>query len=654
MKIHPLMLAAAIAFWGWQSGQWLVSGAIAVALCASFYLGLRWDISTARLRRVADVCLVLALLLGAYFYLSLGNPGGLIDFFQWLPVAYAPLALAHAYSTSERMDQSVLFWSLRRRPLATSTMFDPWFPYFAAWIVAASAANMRSEWFYVALIALVGWPLLRVRPRSQHVLAWCAAFLLAVGVGFGIQYQLHVTQTWLEDAIPEWISSDGSLTDPYRANTNLGAIGKLKESDAIVLRIVPAAGASPPPLLHQASYNAYFDEAWLAGSAGFADLKPDANHRWPLKNIRAPLSRVTIYDYTARLNPVISLPGGTSAIAGSRLVSAQRNRLGTVQVVRTPGFFSYVADYTGDQTFEGAPTDADLIVPAKELDTLTALAKQLGLAKLPPAARIERVRAYFATGFRYSTYLKQAPGDGSPIVNFLVHSKSGHCEYFATATALLLRAGGVPARYATGFAIRERSALENAYIARLRHRHAWVRVYVDGAWADLDTTPPSWDEIEAEGSGVWTTLADLWSWLRFRTAQAWADGDERLLIGAALVIALPLLFWLARRLYRSRSKTISGTKQSAVAAARTVGSDSDYYRIEQRLRQLGQGRRERDTAQEWLARLADDSRIDTTALGEIVALHNRYRFDPQGLTAEQRDQLRAATTRWLEKFATMA
>jgi hypothetical protein len=67
---------------------------------------------------------------------------------------------------------------------------------------------------------------------------------------------------------------------------------------------------------------------------------------------------------------------------------------------------------------------------------------------------------------------------------------------------------------------------------------------------------------------------------------------------------------------------------------------------------MGQGRREQDTTQEWLAQLATDTRIDTVTLTEIIALHNRYRFDPQGLTAAQRDQLRTATTRWLEKFAT--
>jgi transglutaminase-like putative cysteine protease len=103
-------------------------------------------------------------------------------------------------------------------------------------------------------------------------------------------------------------------------------------------------------------------------------------------------------------------------------------------------------------------------------------------------------------------------------VDFLHRSKSGHCEYFATATVLLLRAGGIPARYATGFAVNEKSELENAYIVRTRHAHAWARAWVNGTWINIDTTPPSWLSIEAEDSSVWSAITDWWSWARFRSA----------------------------------------------------------------------------------------------------------------------------------------
>jgi transglutaminase-like putative cysteine protease len=656
MKIHPLMLAAAIAFWGGQTGQWLVAVAVAAILCASFYVSLRWALDTAQLYRVTDFCIVLALLLGGYLYVSYGNPRAVILFFQWLPVVLLPVALAHAYGTAERMDPSVLFWSLRRRPSAKPRGFDPWFACFAMWIVAASAANGRGEWFYLGLVVLVGWPLVRIRPWSYRVGSWGIAFSMAIGLGYGLQYGLNSAQAWLEEAVPEWISSDGSRTDPYRATTDIGHIGQLKDSDTIVLRVVVPDGAKPPPLLHRASYNVYFGKAWIARGAEFVRLEGGqsshlANDRWPLAAEHGPAARATIYDYTVRPNPVLSLPAGTAVIEGLQAVSAQRNPLGTVQIVREPGFFSYVAAYAGTEAFDGAPTAEDLKLPAKERDAFAALATALGLSGQTPSASVARVEAHFADGYRYSTFQKNAPFSASPIIDFLLRSKSGHCEYFATATVLLLRAGGIPARYATGFAIAEKSPLENAYIARLRHSHAWVRAYVDGAWIEIDTTPPAWFDIEAEESGPWSAVADRWSWLRFRAARMWAGSDSRTMLGGALTVVLPFALWLAWRLYRSRRTTMAILPTKNAKSLRMAGADSEYYRVEQHLRERGRGRHQSDTAQDWLARLNADAQmdIDMACLAEIVELHNRFRFDPIGLTQAERMRLREMAEQWLAR-----
>ena len=76
-----------------------------------------------------------------------------------------------------------------------------------------------------------------------------------------------------------------------------------------------------------------------------------------------------------------------------------------------------------------------------------------------------------------------------------MRSRAGHCEYFATATVLLLREAGIPARYATGFSVQDFSRMENRSVVRERHAHAWVLAFVNGAWRDLDTTPSNWGEL---------------------------------------------------------------------------------------------------------------------------------------------------------------
>ena len=87
-------------------------------------------------------------------------------------------------------------------------------------------------------------------------------------------------------------------------------------------------------------------------------------------------------------------------------------------------------------------------------------ARSRAAARLPAEEAWPRVRAYFRDNFRYSLYRPAPDGEVSALEDFLRRSRAGHCEYFATATVLLLRAAGVPARYATGYSVQEWSPLE--------------------------------------------------------------------------------------------------------------------------------------------------------------------------------------------------
>jgi transglutaminase-like putative cysteine protease len=92
-----------------------------------------------------------------------------------------------------------------------------------------------------------------------------------------------------------------------------------------------------------------------------------------------------------------------------------------------------------------------------------------------------------------------------PVEDFLFNRKTGHCEYFATTLALMLRAVGVPTRMVTGF----RGAVDTGdggYEVQQRHAHAWVEGWVDGSWRTLDATPAARDdEIRTYGKSIhWT------------------------------------------------------------------------------------------------------------------------------------------------------
>jgi hypothetical protein len=324
--------------------------------------------------------------------------------------------------------------------------------------------------------------------------------------------------------------------------------------------------------------------------------------------------------------------------------------LGTVQAELPPGYFSYVG--TLGAGTEDAPNDDDLRIPQNERKLFDEIAERLGLASRAPGAVAEAVKGYFADGFKYTTYQQTGSGARSALADFLLRTKAGHCEYYATATVLLLRAAGVPARYATGFSAQEYSKLEDAYIVRLRHAHAWASAWIDGRWIEIDTTPSSWALIEDNEASWWAPVSDLWAWARFRLAQIGAGArDEDRVAAISAGVALLVALWFGWRLYRQRKLMIFGKRSGKQGAepARVPGSDSELFQIERALAQAGLARTEGETVMAWIARIRDrlPAGLDMDSLFTIARLHYRYRFDPAGLPSAERAQLRALALRWL-------
>jgi transglutaminase-like putative cysteine protease len=653
----PFLLAAAALFWGWQTDNWLVAVAAAALLEAPRYLARRWKLESADFNRVSDFCTVLLVAVALYLYFTFGNPRAITLLFQWMPVILAPIALAQAWSTTRMLDLSVLFWSLRRNPMRRAVKLNLGYPAFVLWLLAASAANRQGAGFYLGLTALAAWPLLLARPRSYAAPAAAAMLAAAALAGYGGQLGLHRLQLWLEGAAPEWMSGGGARTDPYRSTTDIGAIGDLKLSERILLRLEADPAVKAPILLHRASYDDYVAGTWVARNARFVQLAPSGTaSTWKLGEAPdespAPTARVTVHDDSGG-NPVLSLPANTARIEGLAASEMKMNALGTVQVEHKPGFFSYRA-LPGAGGSYGPPGPQDLRVPRAETAAIAAIADELRLAALPPREALAAVRAFFTRGFEYSTWQGKPAGGRTPLAEFLQKTRAGHCEYFASATVLLLRAGGIPARYATGFSAQEWSALEGVYVVRERHAHAWARAWIDGAWLEIDTTPPAWYAAEAANSPLWSPLADLWSWARFRLAQWSARAGERGWSDGLAWLALPLFAWLAWRTLRGRRAEAQAPAGEAASRTSWPGRDSEFYLVEERVAQLGHARREAEDLGEWLGRISAQDGLDAAALRRLARLHYRHRFDPDGLPAAEREALRGEALAWLARHPAAA
>ena len=84
-------------------------------------------------------------------------------------------------------------------------------------------------------------------------------------------------------------------------------------------------------------------------------------------------------------------------------------------------------------------------------------------------------------------------GGPDPVADFLFNVRSGHCEYFATAMAVMLRTQGIASRVVNGFLPGEYNEAAGAYTVRQSDAHSWVEVYFPqtNSWVTFDPTPPA-------------------------------------------------------------------------------------------------------------------------------------------------------------------
>ena len=112
------------------------------------------------------------------------------------------------------------------------------------------------------------------------------------------------------------------------------------------------------------------------------------------------------------------------------------------------------------------------------------------------AAALER---YLRTNFHYTLQLPPV-SQRDPLAGFLFQRKQGHCEYFASAMAVMLRTLHIPSRVVNGFRTGEFNDLTSQYVVRASNAHSWVEVYFPGyGWIGFDPTP----SVAVSAHGGW-------------------------------------------------------------------------------------------------------------------------------------------------------
>ncbi len=658
------LCSIAVCFWGFQTGLWGFAAIILLTLEGRRFVRSQWDLSAHQLKDIGKLWGLLVL--GSIVFLLIAYRSMFIySLLQWLPFLCLPLVIGETYVDRFSTLLPLLLPDpnrtrsappIRSRPIAVKQN-NPnfYYPYFAICLIAASASNRHDLVFYCATVVLVAWLLWTLRPRQANPAIWFCLLVLAGAIGFGAQLQLHQLQAKLEEQVAPLLSGfTGESIDPYQAQTRVGSIGDLKQSNEIIFRV---AGDRQQflLLLREATYNKYASPSWVALKPKFTPVMPQADgSTWQLGASQTKSNSITISSQLNRGKAILRLPHGTTQVDRLNVEEMMQNQYGTVKIRGQGNSLTYQAHFNPQQSLDTPPTAADLQIPAAEQPAIAKTLQSLNVQELSADRILDRLSNFFTQNFRYSLKLARAGNHSTPLSAFLLEQRAGHCEYFATATTLLLRGAGIPARYVVGYSVREWSPLEQQFVVRSRHAHAWVMAYTNGNWQSFDTTPPDWAAQEDATASPFQMFSDLWSWLSFQASRGLGQmvaGRKSILVWAIPVGGLFLLWRFRRRWRFQRSSQAAIVPKQSIPLVRS-GLDSEFYEIDRVLQNLGLHRLSDESFQQWLLRIGShipESQYST--LKQILDLHHCYRFDPQGLGIMQRQQLQELSQSWLDYFA---
>ncbi len=153
---------------------------------------------------------------------------------------------------------------------------------------------------------------------------------------------------------------------------------------------------------------------------------------------------------------------------------------------------------------ETVPKSCYLQLPKKKISVrVTELAKQLTKDLKSPYEKATALRDHLRKHYKYVLYAQKVPEGKESVDYFLFTLREGHCEYYASALAVLARAAGLPARVATGFSPGNYNTLTRQFEVHEYHAHAWTQIYIDKiGWLTFDATPPQYVRSETRPAGI--------------------------------------------------------------------------------------------------------------------------------------------------------
>ncbi len=322
----------------------------------------------------------------------------------------------------------------------------------------------------------------------------------------------------------------------FSDKVDLGGVGKLRSDPTIAMRVEYPKLRDPPPerlalYLRGTAFDRYDGRSW----SRTITERVKADHLGTNVRIRRfgnpGHDRKMTIDLEPIDPPVLFLPPHAVAI---RLLPRGTPLLGALPTIYKGPEGEYKYASTEDSgirydVFLAGPTDhkptplsADnrmryLEVPADLPKRIADLAHHWVGTKADPAQQAKIIEQHLRHDYKYD--LDSPSGAAkNPLDDFLFNSKRGHCEFYSTAMAIMLRTLGVPTRNVTGFIGGTYNRFGHYYAVRQGDAHSWVEAYLDNkGWTRFDPTPPADAAPQSEVTGFLAFVRDFIE----ATAQRW-------------------------------------------------------------------------------------------------------------------------------------
>jgi transglutaminase-like putative cysteine protease len=323
-------------------------------------------------------------------------------------------------------------------------------------------------------------------------------------------------------------SGSMQFTSGFSERVELGQIGNIKQSDAVVMRVKMDRSRSELPAnlkWRGLAFDYYDGRAWKRTNAIHGTIPAQGWH-YKLENSTQGTNWINQTFFLEALSTDVIF-ATHKALAVSRdigpLFRDDAENLYAPRPRHKKLRYSVISDPIRPNPANISdlrPIPPEILkiymqVPPED-PRIEKLAKKVTVAAKDRYAKALALEQYLRTNYGYSLALRGTPNSPDPLAMFLFDVRSGHCEYFASAMTIMLRQLGIPARLVNGFRTGEYNTLGNSWTVRQYHAHSWVEAYFPPyGWIEFDPTPT---ETRPRKTGLLLALSnladaiDLWWW----------------------------------------------------------------------------------------------------------------------------------------------